>query len=125
MTKFNIHLLYLSLFIIISNAHVDSARQKQNEPVRIGIDLVNLDISVTDKHRRSVRNLTVKDFTVLEDGVPQKIESFTPGSVISAKADQKGRTDQKSPEPLNPNRQQAGDDAGRQFSGYKFISIAV
>ena len=125
MTKFNIRLLSFSLSILILNSQVNSAYQKQNEPVRIGIDLVNLDISVTDKHRHPVRNLTAKDFTVLEDGVPQKIESFTPGSVISAKADQKGRTDQKSPEPLNPNRQQAGDDAGRQFSGYKFISIAV
>src|SRR5215510_3463244 len=125
MTKFNIRLLSFSLSILILNSQVNSAFQKQNEPVRIGVDLVNLDISVTDKHRHPVRNLTAKDFTVLEDGVPQKIESFTPGSVISAKADQKGRTDQKSPEPLNPNRQQAGDDAGRQFSGYKFISIAV
>lgn len=124
MTKSNIRLLYLSLFIIISNAHLNSAGQKQNEPVRIGIDLVNLDISVTDKHRRPIRNLTAKDFTVLEDGVPQKIESFVPGSEISPRTEQKV-SGQKRAEQINPSGQTAGDRAGRQFSGYKFISIVV
>jgi len=124
MDKFNIRLLYLSLFILILNSRVNSAYQKQNETIRIGVDLVNLDISVTDKHRHPVRNLTSKDFTVLEDGVPQKIESFTPGSVIPATTDQKGKADQKTSEPLNSNRKPS-DETGRQFSGYKFISIAV
>jgi VWFA-related protein len=124
MTKSNIRLLYLSLFIIISNAHLNSAGQKQNEPVRIGIDLVNLDISVTDKHRRPIRNLTAKDFTVLEDGVAQKIESFVPGSEITPRTEQKV-SGQKRAEQINPSGQTAGDRAGRQFSGYKFISIVV
>src|SRR5215471_2711976 len=116
MDKFNIRLLYLSLFILILNSRVNSAYQKQNETIRIGVDLVNLDISVTDKHRHPVRNLTSKDFTVLEDGVPQKIESFTPGSVIPATTDQKGKADQKTSEPISSNRKPF-DETGRQFSG--------
>src|SRR5262249_13266616 len=49
---------------------------------------------------------------------------FNPGSVIPAKTDQKGRTDQKTSEPIKSNGKPS-DETSRQFSGYKFISIAV
>jgi VWFA-related protein len=43
--------------------------------------LVVLDIVVKDAADRSVENLSAEDFTVFEDGVPQKISSFEPPSV--------------------------------------------
>src|SRR4030095_8774398 len=119
--KFKTPLLCLSLFVIISTSQVNSAYQKQTEPVRIGINLVNLDVSVIDKHRRPVHNLTAKDFTVLEDGVSQKIESFTPGSVTSIRNEQKPRGDQKE----EARSDQQAEERGRQFSGYRFISIVI
>src|SRR2546426_3245402 len=95
MPKFNVTIPVLLLLILLSTAVVRSARQTQDQPVRIGINLVTLDVAVTDKRRRPVHNLTARDFTVLEDGAPQKIESFTPGSRVPARTDQKPRGDRK------------------------------
>ena len=44
---------------------------------RSGISYVELDASVLDRDRNPVRGLAAGDFTVLEDGQPQKILSFT------------------------------------------------
>ncbi|MEX2661739.1 MAG: VWA domain-containing protein [Vicinamibacterales bacterium] len=44
---------------------------------RSGVELVHLDVSVLDRDRRPVRGLTPADFTILENGVPQKVAVFT------------------------------------------------
>ena len=44
---------------------------------RSGISYVELDASVLDKSRNPVTGLSAADFTVLEDGQPQKILSFS------------------------------------------------
>lgn len=44
---------------------------------RTGADIVRLDVSVLDKNRRPVRNLTARDFTVLEEGEPRSIVAFS------------------------------------------------
>ena len=44
---------------------------------RTGVDLVVLDASVLDSERRPVRGLTAEDFTVLENGRPQPIKTFS------------------------------------------------
>jgi Ca-activated chloride channel homolog len=45
--------------------------------LRIDVRLVNVVATVTDDAGRHVSNLTADDFTILEDGVPQKITHFT------------------------------------------------
>ena len=42
-----------------------------------GVDLVLLDVSVLDDKRMPVRGLRPEDFTVLEDGSPQPIQTFS------------------------------------------------
>ena len=44
---------------------------------RTRIEVVQLDVSVLDKNRHPVRGLTEQDFTVLEDGKPQRIVGFS------------------------------------------------
>ncbi len=52
--------------------------QQQTTPIfRSGVDLVHLDVSVLDRQRRPVRGLGPADFTILEDGIPQKIAAFS------------------------------------------------
>lgn len=46
-----------------------------------GIELVALNVVVTDSSRRLVTNLRQGDFVVLEDGVPQPISFFASGQV--------------------------------------------
>ena len=43
---------------------------------RTGIELVLLDVTVLDKDRQPVHDLTAADFTILEDGAPQSIQSL-------------------------------------------------
>ena len=46
------------------------------EPFRVGVRLVTVTAVVTDTTGRYVRNLKAEDFSVQEDGVPQKIAFF-------------------------------------------------
>jgi VWFA-related protein len=70
-----------------------SPAQDQDDVVRVRSNEVRLDVVVKDKKGRPIRDLKAGDFEVLEDGLPQKIESFrfvsresaTPGVVIEAK----------------------------------------
>jgi VWFA-related protein len=49
----------------------------QPPPVfRSGITLIEVDVAVLDGARRPVRGLSAADFTILEDGVPQEIQTF-------------------------------------------------
>ena len=128
MPKFNVTVPVLLILVFLSTAVVRSARQTQDEPVRIGINLVTLDVAVTDKRRRPVHNLTARDFTVLEDGAPQSIEAFTAGSAIPARPEQKPRGDQNETARAKSDRQSATQSTNgptRPFVGYRFISIAV
>ena len=44
------------------------------QPVfRADVDIIEMDVSVLDRNRRPVRGLTAADFTVLEDGRPQRV----------------------------------------------------
>lgn len=44
---------------------------------RSGVDLVDVDVSVLDRHRLPVRGLTSADFTIFEDGQPRVVAAFT------------------------------------------------
>jgi VWFA-related protein len=68
-------LLACWLAIVTSSA----AQLPQTPPptFRIGVDAVQLDVSVLDAQRRPVRGLTAADFTVLEDGKPRRIVQFS------------------------------------------------
>ena len=54
---------------------------------RSGIDLIEVDVSVLDKDRVPVRDLTAHDFTVLEDGKPRPIVTFTSVDLPEAEAE--------------------------------------
>ena len=49
---------------------------QQRPQFRGSVDLVQLDVSVLDRDRRPVRDLTADDFTLLENGQPQAISNF-------------------------------------------------
>lgn len=55
-----------------------SAPPQAQTTFRSKVDLVDVDVSVLDEHRRPVRGLTAADFTVLEDGKVRPIAAFTP-----------------------------------------------
>jgi VWFA-related protein len=68
-------LSFLGGFVIIG---ASPQNQSQNLPrFRGGVELVTLDVSVLDRDRHPVRELTAADFVVFEDGKPQKVNSFS------------------------------------------------
>src|SRR5690349_24085274 len=73
---------FLSLFLSITTAFStgvawgQTTAQDQDEVIRVRSNEVRLDVVVKDKKGRPVKDLKATDFEVLEDGVPQKVESF-------------------------------------------------
>jgi VWFA-related protein len=57
-------------------------QEKPLETLKVNVNLVSLYYTVHDKHGALIPSLTKDDFTILEDGAPQKIKNF------SANADQ-------------------------------------
>ncbi len=59
--------------------------------IKVSTRLVNLDVIVKDKKGKAITDLKPEDFTILENGVPQKIEFFdstlTSGSEASQPTD--------------------------------------
>jgi hypothetical protein len=68
----------LSLLLIISTGFSPAPvyAQQDDDVVRVRSNEVRLDVVVKDKKGRSIKDLKATDFEVLEDGVPQKVESF-------------------------------------------------
>ena len=63
-----------------SGAIAASARGTPQQPFRIGVDAVRVDVLVTDGNR-PVGGLTAGDFELRDSGVPQRIEAVDLGGV--------------------------------------------
>ena len=50
---------------------------EDDEPIRVETELVNLNVRVVDRTGRTINDLPEKEFKIYEDGVLQKIESFS------------------------------------------------
>ena len=48
--------------------------------IRVVVDLVQLNVAVTDSRGNYVTGLQPSDFVVMEDGIPQKISTFAEGN---------------------------------------------
>jgi len=66
------------------------AGQQQGQPIRVGTNFVRVDVYPT-RDGKVVAGLTAADFEVLEDGVPQTIDSFE--HVVAVRGPQTARTD--------------------------------
>jgi VWFA-related protein len=70
----------LSLFLLlVLSSPVLLLVAQQRAPGRIneGVTAVLVDVVVRDRNGRPVTDLTTKDFDITEDGVPQKVDTFT------------------------------------------------
>jgi len=98
----------------ISPAARPTAQQGQSkEPVfRVDVDLVLLNVAVTDSKGHYVTNLRPSDFAVFEDGIPQKVSTFGEGNGPQRSVE----------EANNPSGTgKAGDEAGSMSGANVFI----
>jgi Ca-activated chloride channel homolog len=57
----------------------------QINPIHVAVDLVQLNVAVTDSKGNYVTGLKPADFTVLEDGIPQMVATFGEGNEAARK----------------------------------------
>ena len=69
--------LLAAAILITSVAWSVGAQQDQRPTFRTGTTAVSVDVVVRDQTGAVVRGLTAADFTVFEDGKPQKIDTFS------------------------------------------------
>jgi Ca-activated chloride channel family protein len=79
-------LLPVLIFALIAESFLPA---QMSPPIRVDVKLVNVFVNVTDANGAPVANLTKDDFTLTEDGHPQKIavferESNMPLSIVLA-----------------------------------------
>ena len=62
----------------LNPARPKGSKPEDNFTLAVDIELINLDVVVTDKKGNFIPELTAKNFKVYEDKVEQKVTNFTP-----------------------------------------------
>src|SRR2546430_15270385 len=86
-------ILLLTCALILAVMPAQSQDKKQtksadDDVVKINSNLVSLDVIVKDKKGKAITDLKPEEFTVSENGVPQKIEFFDSTLTSSSEAGQ-------------------------------------
>ena len=68
--------IFLIAIVVGSVAVAQQQPQQSDEVVRVKANLVNIDVIVKDKKGKYIPDLKAEDFTIVENGVVQKIEFF-------------------------------------------------
>jgi VWFA-related protein len=81
MVKHYLVVVGLALFLIfLSSAGTPSMAQRDGTRFRVVVDLVQLNVAVTDNKGNYVTDLRPSDFIITEDGIPEKISTFEEGN---------------------------------------------
>jgi len=91
---------YLSLllaFVLVTTNRAQTLEKKpvnpdQEDVIKVAANLVNLDVIVKDKKGKPITDLKAEDFTVSENGTPQKIEFFDSTLTSANETAQPGKT---------------------------------
>jgi VWFA-related protein len=57
--------------------------QRDDSHIRVVVDMVQLNVAVTDKNGNYVTGLRPQDFVITEDGIPQKLATFAEGNEVT------------------------------------------
>src|ERR1051326_2266795 len=67
---------YFALLLIVLSCLSVAFAQQEEDVVKVKSNLVNIDVMVKDKKGKYISDLKLEDFTIIENGVAQKIEFF-------------------------------------------------
>jgi Ca-activated chloride channel homolog len=71
----------VGLVVLLTPRPGPSQALREDSPLfRVKVDLVVLNVAVTDRRGRYIRDLAPGDFRVFEDGIPQQIATFAEGN---------------------------------------------
>jgi len=71
-------IVILIILLCTAGMHSQNAPAPGPDSIRIDVPLLSLDVTVSDLDGKAITNLNRSDFDLLEDGVPQKLVSFSP-----------------------------------------------
>jgi len=86
------------VLILLSGSGTRSSAQERGSHIRVVVNLVQLNVAVTDKNGNYITGLRPENFAIYEDGIPEKLASFAEGNgparalVDLAQADAKADT---------------------------------
>ena len=104
--------------ILLSGTAVWIAAQ-QDSVIRREVELVQLNVAVTDSKGNYVTGLRASDFAVNEDNIPEKVATFEEGNSAPRSVTEVAREEEKAPEQA-PARD-AGRDAVRHLVRRKCV----
>jgi len=70
----------LGLYLYVGESVTAQAPVPVDSHIQVAVDLVQLNVAVTDSRGDYVTGLQPSDFSILEDGIPQKIATFGEGN---------------------------------------------
>jgi len=73
-------LLLICLLLFFSATGMQAPAQKDEAHIHVIVDLVQLNVAVTDNKGDYITGLRPQDFLVTEDGIPQKLATFAEGN---------------------------------------------
>src|SRR6187549_2855832 len=76
MKKILLVLASTALFVSITHAQQPTPTPPEDQIVRISTDLIQIDVTVTDKNGKVVSGLGMDDFEVFENGVKQNLSGL-------------------------------------------------
>jgi Ca-activated chloride channel homolog len=68
------------LWLFLSGTQMQAPAQKEEAHIHVIVDLVQLNVAVTDNKGDYITGLRPQDFQVTEDGIPQKLATFAEGN---------------------------------------------
>lgn len=105
--------------ILLSGTAVWIAAQ-QDSVIRREVELVQLNVAVTDSKGNYVTGLRASDFAVNEDNIPEKVATFEEGNSAPRSVTEVAREEEKAPEQA-PER----DAAVTQFGGLSGANVFI
>jgi len=97
---------------------------KVNPHIHVAVDLVQLNVAVTDGKGNYITGLKPGDFTVLEDGIQQKVATFGEGNEVTRRLEEAGTGDLKNAAGSVESVAQSQGD-GKHISGAEMGSMVA
>ena len=132
------YILFLSVALGLVGSGIQITAQDVDPNIHVVVNMVQLNVAVTDKKGNYVTGLRPQDFAIAEDGIPEKIATFGEGNepiqTITAGADpsQTGRSRSSEDSAMGPNSMIAGsnvfilfDTSNYMYRGFVFAQDAI
>ena len=126
------------LFGLLAGTGTQTIAQDDQTRFRVSVDLVQLNVAVTDNKGNYITGLKPEDFVITEDGVPQKMATFAEGNSPARRLTEIAQTDAtqiagpKDDGPRTLNALMAGanvyilfDTSNYMYRGFVFAQDAI